>query len=456
MRRALLPIIASVALLAPTVVLAPGAHAQTCMCAACFATAAGAMSASAPLKENAFGMHVPAIANGERPKANIGSVRLWDSGVAWGQVQQKRNQFWWNGMDNAIASANAQGMQITYVLGSTPPWAQKNPKRGNYPYNGTGAQPPKPRDWKRWVTAVVQRYGDSIDAYQIWNEANLADFYTGSPRQMARLTRDAYRIIKRLDPTATVVAASSTVRLERAYDRFFPAYLRELRRLNWPVDAISVHTYPNGRGNPTDRLRLVDKVVADVKKARVPDRIELWDTEVNYGIRGPGRIRGQQVNGIQAANWTASTFLDSIMTGIDRTFWYYWFRPDGRLGIILDNTPTGVTEGAIGYQTAYDWMVNSFYSCVRGTGNLPNVCQLGDNLEPAVVVWSNERTGTYTVPPGVSVQCNVLNQCSAIAPGTTLSIGGSPQWFGSAAAYDILQSKQRQNAAARAAVQALP
>ena len=432
MRRALVAL-ASVALIGSTIAVAPAA------------------SATNPVPDVQFGMHVPAIANGERPNANIGAVRLWDSGVAWGQVQQKKNLFWWNGLDAAIAAANAQNMQITYVLGSTPKWAQKNPKKGNYPYNGTGSPNPKAKDWKRWVTAVAQRYGSSIDSYQIWNEANLADFYTGNPKQMAKLTRDAYRIIKRYDPTAKVVAASSTVRLEKAYKRFFPAYLKELRKMGWPVDAISVHTYPDGQGTPADRLKLIDQVLVDVRRANVPERIELWDTEVNYGIKGPGKIRGQQIGGETAANWTASTFLDSIMTGIDRTYWYYWFRPDGRLGIILqDGTP-----GATGYQTAYDWMVSSFYSCTRGNASTPNVCQLGDAVDPEVVVWSNEGVGTYTVPAGVSVQCNALNQCSAVAPGTQLPIGGNPLWFGSQANYDQLLAKQRENAAERARVQAL-
>jgi len=439
MRRALTAAIASAALLGSTIAAAPASSA-----------------AANPVPDVSFGMHVPQIANGERPNANIGSIRLWDAGVAWGQVQQKKNLFWWNGMDAAIASANAQGMSITYVLGSTPKWAQKKAPKGRYPYSGTGAANPKSKDWKRWVRTVVQRYGASIDAYQIWNEANLKDFYDGTPKQMAQLTRDAYRIIKQYDPTAKVVAASSTVRLEARYKKFFPKYVKQLRKYGWPVDALAVHTYPKGSDTPADRLRLVDRVVNDLNKIGVPDRIELWDTEVNYGIRGPGKIKGNSIDGPLAADWAASTFLDSILTGIDRTYWYYWYRPDGRLGVILDNTPVGVTLGALGYQTAYDWMVSSFYSCTRGGPGQPNVCQLGDANDPEVVVWSNEGVGTYTVPAGATVQCNTLNQCSAIAPGTQLPIGGSPLWFGSQANYEQLLAKQRENEAARAAVQALP
>ena len=417
--------------------------------------AAPASQAANPVPPNAFGMHVPQIANGEKPNANIGSVRLWDAGIAWGQVQQKKKTYWWAGMDAAIAAANAQGMSITYVLGSTPKWAQKKKPKGNYPYGGTGAANPDMDVWKAWVKKVVQRYGASIDAYQIWNEANLADFYDGSPKQMAKLTKEAHKIIRKYDPSAKVVAASSTVRLTKSYNRFFPEYLKQLKKQKWPVDAIAVHTYPPGKDTPGDRLKLLDKVKKDMKKGKVPSRVELWDTEVNYGIKGPGKVKGQTITGGTAADWTASTFLDSILLGVDRTYWYYWYRPDGRLGIILDNAADG-DFGRLGYQTAYDWMVNSFYSCVRGSSSQPNVCQLGDAVDPEVVVWSNEGVGTYTVPAGATVQCNTLNQCSAVAPGTQLPIGGSPLWFGSQGKYERLQAKQRQNAAARAAVQAQP
>ncbi len=185
-----------------------------------------------------------------------GAIRLWDSGVAWGQVEQKKNQYWWNGLDAAIANANAQNLKILYVLGSTPKWAASNTKQGTYPNKGAASMPKSMKDWKNWVTAVVKRYGDSIDSYQIWNEANLTTFWQGTPKQMAQLTNEASKIIRKYDPSARVVAASSTVRLQSAYKKFFPAYMKELKKLKWPIDVISVHLYPESTGTPGDPRRL--------------------------------------------------------------------------------------------------------------------------------------------------------------------------------------------------------
>jgi hypothetical protein len=214
---------------------------------------------------------------------SYGAVRLWDAGVSWGQVEQRRGQYWWVGLDRAVQAANAQNAQILYVLGSTPTWAASDRSQGTYPNRGAASNPRYLADWRRWVTAVVTRYGPSIDGYQIWNEANLATFWQGTPRQMARLTLEAQKIIRRLDPTAVVVAASSTVRLTSAFTRFFPAYLKELRRVGWPVDVFAIHTYGPSTATPALRAAYVRLARAELRAARAPAR-PLWDTEVNYGI----------------------------------------------------------------------------------------------------------------------------------------------------------------------------
>jgi polysaccharide biosynthesis protein PslG len=380
-------------------------------------------TAAPPVLPSEFGLHVPGIANGEDPQSPYGTVRLWDSGVAWGQVEQAKGKYWWNGMDAAISNANNQKVQILYVLGSTPTWAAKNKSQGRYPNRGA-ASVPSMKDWKAWVNAVTKRYGDSIESYQIWNEANLKDFWRGSPRQMALLTREAYKIIKRNDPTATVVSASSTVRLQSAYKRFFPKYLKELRKMGWPVDAISVHTYPESTGTPQTRNQYLAQVKADMRKARVPASKQLWDTEINYGLAGPGpRFPKQNIDPTTGAAWVAQTYLDNLIYGVDRAYWYFWFNNSPVLGIQMNNGLPAATA----FQTVQSWLGGSYYSCTQGD---PNVCNLGDNVNVETVVWSSKGSGTYTVPAGVSTTCTALNQCTPVTPGSTVTIGSMPQWFG--------------------------
>ncbi len=381
--------------------------------------------AAGPVDDTQFGMHVPQISQGVDPGTSYGSIRLWDSGVAWGQVQQKKKKFWWVGLDSAIANANAQGAEVSYVLGSTPTWAASNKKQGTYPNKGA-ASVPSSKNWKNWVKSVVKRYGASIDSYQIWNEANLKTFWEGSPKQMAKLTKDAYTIIRKYDPTAKVVSASSTVRLSSAYKKFFPKYLKELKKLKWPIDVVAVHLYPPGTGTPATRAGYITKVQKDMKKGKVPARVQLWDTEINYGIKGPSPTKGVKITGPTAAAWVAQTYLDDIRLGVDRAYWYYWYPNTSLVGIqMIDGSP-----GAIGYQTVHDWLTNAYYTCTSGP---VNTCQLGDSVVPKVIAWASTGSGTFTVPANATIACDALNQCTPVTPGSQVTIGSMPQWFGTPA-----------------------
>ncbi|MDD2819285.1 MAG: hypothetical protein PHN51_10905 [Candidatus Nanopelagicales bacterium] len=84
------------------------------------ALAAPAAHADTYVDGRDFGLHVPRVANGVVPTVTYGAIRLWDSGVAWGQVEQQRGKYWWVGLDHAVQAAQAQRAQILYVLGSHP------------------------------------------------------------------------------------------------------------------------------------------------------------------------------------------------------------------------------------------------------------------------------------------------------------------------------------------------
>ena len=382
--------------------------------------AAPAMAAD-PVPATDFGLHIPGISTGTDPNTSYGAIRLWDSGVAWGQVNQAKGKYWWNGLDASIGNANQQGAQILYVLGGTPTWSATNKKQGTYPNKGAASMP-KMADWKAWVKAVVQRYGASIESYQIWNEANLSTFWQGTPKQMAQLTKEAYKIIKAGDPSAKVVAASSTVRLTSAYNKFFPAYMKELKKVGWPVDAYAVHTYPAGPGTPATRAQLIATVNNDIKKVGAPAK-PLWDTEVNYGIAGPGGGNPHvTIDGAQAANWVADTYLDNQRLGVDRSYWYFWAPSNPLLGIQMVDGSAGAT----GFQTVQGWLKDSYASCTTGS---VNVCNLTGRF-PAVVAWVDSGSAAYTVPDFATTMCDALNSCTPVAPGSAITIGDGPKWFG--------------------------
>jgi GH35 family endo-1,4-beta-xylanase len=166
--------------------------------------------------DSLFGMHVFNAEDGVWPTVKIGALRLWDNETTWSSIEVAPNQFNWAKLDGAVANAEKNGVKdILMVLAGTPSWATDDPASGGAAgvLPGAAGMPRNLADWDDWVTQVVTRYKGRITAYQPWNEANLTTFSTGSPQQMAELTKRTYDIVKRIDPAATVVAPSMGTRL---------------------------------------------------------------------------------------------------------------------------------------------------------------------------------------------------------------------------------------------------
>lgn len=113
--------------------------------------------------------------------------------------------------------------------------------------------------------------------------------------------------------------------------------------MRWPVDALSVHTYVEGREAPTIRIQRIRRARAVMAAERVPKRMELWDTETNI-------LR--DVSKQAQAAYPARAFLDSWRLGIARTYWYlFTLTADDFVGIEM--RPGDVSTRA--YATIVAW-----------------------------------------------------------------------------------------------------
>ena len=291
------------------------------------------------IQKNLFGMHVFNLEDGVFPTVPVGAIRLWDNETTWSAIEPVQDQFAWAKLDTAVATAQANGVNdILMVLAGTPAWATDDPASGGLAgvLPGAAGMPKDLADWDDWVRQVATRYKGKITAYQPWNEANLVTFSTGTPQEMAQLTKRAYDIIKSIDPNATVVAPSTGTRLGGPFKRFYPAYLRELKALGWPVDVWAAHTYPASLGTPVERAGLA-RVYQSVLAAEGAPDLPIWDTENNFGLAGPGAENpDQDIVGKRAADWTARAYLDSLRLGISRVYWYAWGPENDLVGIQMN------------------------------------------------------------------------------------------------------------------------
>ncbi|MDO8731346.1 MAG: hypothetical protein Q7L55_02055 [Actinomycetota bacterium] len=323
------------------------------------------------------------------PGVAAGYIRLWDMGVAWRDVNPAPGVFQWTVLDQRIAQAQAAGAKVLYVAGLTPVWAAANPADGDPRWGlGSASAPADPATYGNFITALMQRYSGRIAAIETWNEANLKTFWTGTPEQMADLTQRANSAIKAISPGTTVFAASTTTRLINSVKTFFGPYAAALKAKGYPIDGWTIHTYPAANATPVNRFDAIDAWRGVLSDSTGADPAALskavWDTEINYGLAGPGAIPDQDFDGPTGAMYLARTYVDSMRQGISATFWYLWTAgPYGLIGVQMYD---GTTQTIDAYNRVRKWTAGATLNGCDVAGDVVRCFFVG--VEPFIIAMS--------------------------------------------------------------------
>lgn len=172
------------------------------------------------------GGSVDHVASARELKA--GWVRLF---ADWEALEPSRGHYsgHYAALIDTIRSAKAAGRKVLVVAVRAPRWASGA--------DGGITPPKRASDYARFVRGLIARTGGTVDAWEIWNEADDAAWWKRpSARRYTRLLRVAYREIKRADPDATVVTAGLVGNDYRFVRNMYRAGARG------SFDAIGVHT----------------------------------------------------------------------------------------------------------------------------------------------------------------------------------------------------------------------
>ncbi|HEY64924.1 MAG TPA: hypothetical protein G4O02_10175 [Caldilineae bacterium] len=133
-------------------------------------------------------------------------VRWLRQRFPWDQIEPTPGRFEWATWDRIVRAASERGFRMIAVLDGSPAWARR-PEDAENPL-----APPRERaDFGRFVAAFVERYGDRLDVYQIWDEPNIAPHWGArpiDPLDYLGLLREGYYQIKARDPHALVLLAA--------------------------------------------------------------------------------------------------------------------------------------------------------------------------------------------------------------------------------------------------------
>ena len=359
-----------------------------------------------PTNVTYFGMHIHQADQGTAwPIVKFGSWRLWDSRVAWTNLEPQAGKWDFVKLDRYVAMAKLTKTEILLPFGLTPTWASARPDEPSHYGKGNAAEPRDIELWRNYVRTVAERYKGRISHYEILNEVNDPKFYSGTPEMLVKLTCEARKILTEVDPL-NQLACPSVTEVGRHLK-----WHEDFLRLGGGkcVDTLSHHFYVTNE-QPEGMLKKIRAVREIMAKFGVAD-MPLWNTETGWYIgNGDG---SPSDSSFLDANWTRYESGDSdwlvaralILArgeGIERFYWYSWDHK--ALGLIEPKART-LKPGAEAFGRVFNWLFDSGVKPCEVQSNVWSCGIYKDGISIGWVAWSTRSTAQF-VWPGISSNVN--------------------------------------------------
>lgn len=210
---------------------------------------------------------------------------------SWSNYEPQRGHFrhlkW---LRQFVELAHEYGITLLPYLCYAPSWAT---------IDRTWNAPPRDfDDWYNYVYRMVSEFKDLIGHWELWNEQDIKEWWSGSFQEYARLLEVGARAVRDADPTAKVLLGGLT--------RVNPVYIQRLVDLGLgdAFDIVPIHAYPESwssyraedfltpSGTQFDALV---KVLEEKAKSQ-----PIWINEMGYPTTA-GRTETDQANMIRRA-----------------------------------------------------------------------------------------------------------------------------------------------------------
>ena len=145
--------------------------------------------------------------------------------VPWKAIEVAPGAYTWVQVDRIVEAASRHGLEVMLSVYAAPLWLRRVQPAGDridapqfsHPgshqewwqqFRGFHEGPPANfDDYGDFMALIASRYGDKVQTYELWNEANLAANWDGNvdPGELVELVAVGYRGVKVGNPNATVI-----------------------------------------------------------------------------------------------------------------------------------------------------------------------------------------------------------------------------------------------------------
>ncbi|MHB8579249.1 MAG: GH39 family glycosyl hydrolase [Ignavibacteriaceae bacterium] len=198
-------------------------------------------------------------------------IKILRIAFQWDAIESEKGKFDYLFWDYFVKSAYKNNITLIPYICYTPRW--------NTTGDSTNFWNHTPVDYEEFgniVTALVNHYKKYIHSWELWNEPDIKDFFSGNAEDLAKLVKIGSLAVRKADPTALVVLAGLahhvdfTLRLFRDYG------------ISKYVDVVNCHDYSETwSGEPIESITSYINALSNIIK-KYGNGQSLWTAEVGY------------------------------------------------------------------------------------------------------------------------------------------------------------------------------
>jgi hypothetical protein len=268
-------------------------------------------------------VHIPSDAILQDVGVGLG-IRWVRVDFDWPLIEPASGDLRWGEFDRVVDTSLDLGVEVLGVLSYTPAWASSvpgNPQRSDPPASTAF--------WTNIVRRAVERYRDRVRFWQLWNEPNVREFWSGSMVQYRRdILESGGRALKETHPAAAIVSPGL------ANLGNWRSWFREALQARDLIDVVNHHNYAD-TGRETllelERDTILRPSLRTLMRELGVDGRPFWLTETGRRSDEGDQLEYYQdlVSTLREKSWVERVF-----------FFHYWDGPgqgNGGFGIVNEN-----------------------------------------------------------------------------------------------------------------------
>jgi hypothetical protein len=241
----------------------------------------------------------------------------------WPQVQPNADTWNWHVLDSTLDLMVEKRIRFQPLVHGSARWAANN-----------YLDPPEPEAWRRWLTALTDRYQGRAEFWEIWNEPDIG-FFRGTVEEYIQMQRVAFEAIKSVAPNEIVASGGFT---HLGHGRVKPGiYESTLAEYPAAFDVFAYHRH----GTFAELYRDQHVLFADLRRRTGTEEMPIVFTETGmdtrHGQRHQAETLMKKMSYASAIGAKAYTWYNLM----DRAGGDHSTRPGHTYGLLTNPTGTG-------------------------------------------------------------------------------------------------------------------